>query len=88
MCIRSGPLKKTSHANQSQFGTPLNNKNLRHGSGKGQATAYEETTTSHQNKLPVNLFYSAAEYNKMLITNGKSIRKRSEPQIQEYIEGL
>jgi hypothetical protein len=31
---------------------------------------------NHEYKLPINLFYTATEYNKMLITNGRSIRKK------------
>ena len=44
--------------------------------------------SSHENKLPVNLFHSATEYNKMLITNGRSIRKSNEPEIEGFLDNL
>lgn len=40
------------------------------------------------NKLPINLFHSSAQYNKMLITKGKSLQKNSEPQIDGFIDSL
>lgn len=42
----------------------------------------------YENKLPVNLFHSSTQYNKMLITNGRSIKKQSEPYIDGYIDNL
>ena len=35
--------------------------------------------SAHENRLPVNLFHSAAEYNRMLITNGRCMKKVEEP---------
>ena len=36
-----------------------------------------ELSTDATHKLPINLFHSTAEYSKMIITNGKSIKKPS-----------
>ncbi len=42
----------------------------------------------NMNKLPINLFHTSAQYNKMLITNGKSLQKKSQPQIDGFIDNL
>ena len=42
----------------------------------------------NSNKLPVNLFHSAAEYHKMLISIGKSRKKKSSHIIEGIITSL
>jgi hypothetical protein len=46
------------------------------------------TIDYQSNKLPLNLFHSAAEYHKMLISNGKSRKKKSSPIIDGIITSL
>jgi hypothetical protein len=46
------------------------------------------TIDYQSNKLPLNLFYSAAEYNKMLITNGKNKKKKNNQIIDGIITSL
>ena len=40
------------------------------------------------NKLPINLFHSSAQYNKMIITNGKCLQKNSQAHIDGFINNL
>ena len=44
--------------------------------------------TSFNNKLPINLFHSSAEYNKILITNGKSLKSKEDIQIDGFLDSL
>lgn len=77
MACRSEQVKKTQNMDDFYFGTPIANKNQYSELKRSTNLANEQSTASHENKLPVNLFYTAAEYNKMLITNGRSIKKKS-----------
>ena len=54
-------------------------KNNHSSQGKGNEESMDNCSSIHENKLPVNLFHSAAQYNKMLITNGKYVKKAPEP---------
>lgn len=46
------------------------------------------SNSMHENKLPLNLLHGAAEYNKMLITNGKYVKRGTEDQIEGFIDNL
>ena len=48
----------------------------------------ESFNTSFENKLPINLLHSAAEYKKMLITNGRCRKKMEESDVEGFVDSL
>lgn len=60
---------------QYEYGNDLSPKNHHH--------RQSMNSQPQNNKLPINLFYSAGQYRKMLITNGRSVEK-SQPLIDGF----
>lgn len=95
MACVSQQLKRTDHGSDIDFGTPVSHKNRYNQPTMSNKKPMDvvknnqrEESTAHENKLPINLFLTAAEYNKMLITNGRSLRKCSEPPLEDYVGNL
>ena len=71
--------------------TPLNSTNPKNRSSLRNTNdeLVDSFASLHENKLPVNLFHSAASYNKMLITNGRSVKKvHDDDDLSGFIDNL
>lgn len=78
------PMKSVSHS-ETSYEPEINYKPRYFNNDSMEDEKNLNSTIDHQsNKLPVNLFHSAADYTKMIITYGKN-RKKTSSQITDGI---